>query len=780
MPTDILGTIANLADRHLTAAGQFSDELIPWSGVLVVEGVTTGDGRLMEEGSLRWDDGPWPLRWVREDVGAHANAVMVGRIDSMERLDTGEIWGTGVIDPTIQVDGDTPVRLMLNEMPLGVSVDLDDVSFDIRVAEHLLAEGDESLDAVDVDEDGRHIVIQIDPDDELFVVTDARIRAATLVDVPAFSQARIELDDPDSMSESFTAAVTGDLDLPIADRDREWDGSAAAQRVFEFCALDGDDVPDTAVDPACASRAFLLRRDDVDPETRGAYSLGFVDVVDGELQIVPRGVFAAAGGRGVDAVEGISGDERDRIKARICTLYERLADHFEDDEIVCPFMDDMAGETFDLDGDPEIAEHDAAIAETLARLSGDTLTADAGDGHAMIALLPANADALTVEGGDPAERLHVTLCFLGDAENAQNVTDEHMDTLAEMLFGDGQVAATVAGFGSLGGEEPPATVLLLNGDKIAEAHAFASTLTDVDQHTPYIAHLTVGYGVPVESVATLRGETFMLDRVALVAGNETISERSFGSHDEDEMTASAVDVPSVPPSGWFSDPKFDKPTKLTVEDGRVYGHAFLWDSCHRAFDQCVKPPKSRTEYAHFLTGQTRTDEGRFATGCVTLGTGHAGKQMSATQAAWHYENSGSVVADVTMGEDRFGGWVAGALRPGVTEAQVRELEGCPLSGDWRRVGGSLELIGLLAVPVPGFPIVASAYMQDGEVECLIATAEFDDEPSNDPVELTPTTVSSEDSKIVSQLVNRERQRRKSAIRDATLRAIDVRRSRVKV
>jgi hypothetical protein len=60
-------------------------------------------------------------------------------------------------------------------------------------------------------------------------------------------------------------------------------------------------------------------------------------------------------------------------------------------------------------------------------------------------------------------------------------------------------------------------------------------------------------------------------------------------------------------------------------------------------------------------------------------------------------------ADVTAGEDDFGIWVAGALRPGLRAEDVRALMASDVSGDWRRIGGSLELVAVLAVNVPGFP-----------------------------------------------------------------------------
>jgi hypothetical protein len=91
-------------------------------------------------------------------------------------------------------------------------------------------------------------------------------------------------------------------------------------------------------------------------------------------------------------------------------------------------------------------------------------------------------------------------------------------------------------------------------------------------------------------------------------------------------------------------------------------------------------------------------------GPITLGTGHAGLSLAARPAAEHYDHTGAAVADVATGEDAFGIWFAGALRPNLEPSRVRELRASALSGDWRAVGGALELVALLAVNTPGFPI----------------------------------------------------------------------------
>lgn len=123
-----------------------------------------------------------------------------------------------------------------------------------------------------------------------------------------------------------TASAIGDDDLPVADRDMPWDGDAAQDRVFE-AATDSDGV----VNPDLVARAFLYRDDEADPTTQSAYKLGFADVVDGELQIVPAGLAAAAaamsGGRGQEPQVG---DDGPAIISRINDLYDRVRDVYED------------------------------------------------------------------------------------------------------------------------------------------------------------------------------------------------------------------------------------------------------------------------------------------------------------------------------------------------------------------------------------------------------------------------------------------------------------------
>lgn len=182
-----------------------------------------------------------------------------------------------------------------------------------------------------------------------------------------------------------------------------------------------------------------------------------------------------------------------------------------------------------------------------------------------------------------------------------------------------------------------------------------------------------------------------------------------------------------PPADWFTDPDLKGVTPLTVaRSGRIYGHAASWGSCHTGYRECMLAPRSRTNYAHFLIGATFASgcdcETGIPTGPVVLNTNHADAFATPDSARTHYDNSGQAVADVAVGEDAFGIWVAGALRPGVTDAQLRALRGGALSGDWRYLGGNMELISLLVVNTPGFPIPRVNAGIEGHVQVSLVAA----------------------------------------------------------
>lgn len=114
-------------------------------------------------------------------------------------------------------------------------------------------------------------------------------------------------------------AVTSFGDLPLADRDRAWDGAAAEKRVRAWA--DAQDEPN-----AKYRDAHVWYDADVKENFTG-YKLLIADVIDGRLTAVPRGVFAAAavmqGSRGgVDLPD----KDRDRVKSHLAKYYAKLDD----------------------------------------------------------------------------------------------------------------------------------------------------------------------------------------------------------------------------------------------------------------------------------------------------------------------------------------------------------------------------------------------------------------------------------------------------------------------
>ena len=184
--------------------------------------------------------------------------------------------------------------------------------------------------------------------------------------------------------------------------------------------------------------------------------------------------------------------------------------------------------------------------------------------------------------------------------------------------------------------------------------------------------------------------------------------------DEPLTAAHTITLADLPPREWF-----DRPTDvkmygaLTVTDeGRVFGRLAPSNVTHRAVKR--KVPMRTVDYSRWMNKETIVEGGeRVVTGVITMNCGHAATENYGTLAnrKEHYDNSCSIVANVRIGEDEQGVWVAGALGHGVTGEQVSKMMGCTLSGDWQphpERAGITEFIAALLVPVPGFPMARTA------------------------------------------------------------------------
>lgn len=177
---------------------------------------------------------------------------------------------------------------------------------------------------------------------------------------------------------------------------------------------------------------------------------------------------------------------------------------------------------------------------------------------------------------------------------------------------------------------------------------------------------------------------------------------------------------------WFRNPELDEPTPFTVTaDGQVFGHLAAKGVCHVGIaDRCLMVDELMGDdyqvFARSPVVAAGSEVEGVRVGVVTMGTGHAPLRVNHAAAAAHYDHTGTVAADVAVGEDRHGIWVAGAAREG---ADWHALRSAALSGDWRTVNGRRRLVAALAVNTPGFPIVSPQALvasvegsDDGEVE----------------------------------------------------------------
>jgi hypothetical protein len=289
---------------------------------------------------------------------------------------------------------------------------------------------------------------------------------------------------------------------------------------------------------------------------------------------------------------------------------------------------------------------------------------------------------------------------------------------------------------SIGLDEQPVDVEVVMPEDSTHVEGLEQLMVEPEQfifHSGRIAELTA-VTVPAQA------EAFIEATPELLA--ELRARGVLAPQEQPETVAAAASLDDYrPPAAWFTDPGLPEPTGIVVdEDGRVFGHAATFDSCHIGFGEveCVSPP-FEADHPYFLTGEVVCADGsRVPVGQITLATGHAPLSYGAQRAAEHYDNTGAVVADVTCGNDGFGIWVAGAIRPGTDPARVHELRASgQLSGDWRRIGGQLRLVGLLAVNVPGFPVPRPrARVASGSAQALVAAGKVAHDAGQNAPDLT--------------------------------------------
>lgn len=121
-------------------------------------------------------------------------------------------------------------------------------------------------------------------------------------------------------------AVVEFQDLPLADREREWNGTEANRRVREWAgAQDG---------PNDRYRKAFVWFDPDDADKFKGYKFQIADVVDGKLKAVPRAIISAAGVmQGARGGADLPREDIDGVKRHLARYYKKMKDTppWEDD-----------------------------------------------------------------------------------------------------------------------------------------------------------------------------------------------------------------------------------------------------------------------------------------------------------------------------------------------------------------------------------------------------------------------------------------------------------------
>jgi 2'-5' RNA ligase/GNAT superfamily N-acetyltransferase len=151
---------------------------------------------------------------------------------------------------------------------------------------------------------------------------------------------------------------------------------------------------------------------------------------------------------------------------------------------------------------------------------------------AMVALVPtdAAAAALAVEDGEPADELHCTLLYLGEAADYDDdARDAVTAAVADVAAGFAPFDAdgfAISLFNPESDERDPCIVLGLSGAELADVHDAVAGEVEAspEQHEPWIPHITLVYDAEPEMVAELTDRTgpVRFDRIRVAFGDEVI------------------------------------------------------------------------------------------------------------------------------------------------------------------------------------------------------------------------------------------------------------------
>jgi hypothetical protein len=221
-----------------------------------------------------------------------------------------------------------------------------------------------------------------------------------------------------------------------------------------------------------------------------------------------------------------------------------------------------------------------------------------------------------------------------------------------------------------------------------------------------------------------------------------------------EMAASVGDV--VP---WddFNIPESPAPHKIVVDEkGRVFGHLAQWGKAHRGHLGLVIPPYPKNNYTEFNHPGPLTEKGQVGTGPIFFLGGHPKtiRGMSPEQIAEAYGGVENAWGDVRVTAGRFGPWISGRVRPGISDERLYAARASHISGHW--LGD--DLCAIVSVNVPGFMPGAGFAHQfaDGTMELVAGFMPDIPEPRLDMTLIEPADGGAFEIAVTDDADERER------------------------
>lgn len=529
--------------------------------------------------------------------------------------------------------------------------------------------------------------------------------------------------------------IGGNVALPIGGRDEEWDGEAATNRVFEWATNEGGELEYRKL-----QQAFFFIDTSQDLATRQAYKLPFCDVSNDALHIVPRGMSAVSGGHGIDSMIGASDSEKLAIKKKVCSIYKRIIEKYEDWPD-CPFNPDGSR--------PERKERRNDVNTGGTNFESKDSPVEENEQGKTAAIVGTGSLSKSEDPRTQALVARVQELLREGAVAVSIKHDLHPSVSAKLSELDGPFddEETAAAAMKEANEIYEDAVIRPRHVAIVDTAAFSNARLTLDEDGFSVSGPVTFEGIWTGDVRTLKygklewdDELLPIpiiwdpednDHDGVVVGYISELERVDGmtsavrpeavSEEDVEAVVSAAGSSKLD-AAYFVKHKFSKRTPLTVseEDANglrhVYGHVAPYGVCHRSdMGACFQYPGDVDKtHRGFHTGQelALSDGTTVRVGALTLGGKHidpnlARQGVSFREVNRHRDDANTVFAMVRAWEDSYGLAISGVVMPGVDrDALFRAAASSPSVELWPN-GSGRTLVGVHLVPTPAWPVAAS-------------------------------------------------------------------------